>query len=59
MDCINFWHHLTRYADGLDSHNHSSQSPLSDVRRPAVRDDFVPDLVSREPTNKVAFRDLA
>ena len=59
MDHIDFRHRLTRCADGLDSHNHSPQSPFLDVRRSAIRDDFVLDLVSRQHTNKITFRDLA
>ena len=48
-------HPIACNTDGLDSHDHSTQSPLSDLRRSAVRDDFVLDLISSQFTNKVTF----
>ena len=59
MDYIDFRHHLTRCADGLDSHNLSPQSPFSDVREPAAGDDLILDLVSGELPNKITFRKLS
>lgn len=57
VDYVDFC--LTGHADGLDCHNLSLQSPLSDVREPAVGDNFILDPVSGEFTDEITFRDLA
>ena len=48
-----------RCADGLDGHNHSPQPPLSGVREPTARDDFILDLISGRFIDKITIRDLA
>lgn len=55
MDAVDF----SPRPDGLDSHNHSLQFPLSDVREPTACEYRLLYLVARQCTDKIAFRDLA
>ena len=55
MDAVDF----SPRPDGLDSHNHSLQFPLSDVRESTACEYRLLYLVARQCTDKIAFRDLA